>query len=255
VAPPVSDSRLPRRSPGPSVVPEVSLGADPVFSGERFLLPIGGVAQGLSQRSSRFFFHPQDIYRLSPVHGNFPPGRPQIRPQILWITDRPALLLERRDSRRGRHGPRTALGHRSLELASICRMSWAAWRPRGLKHGGINRTKLVLGGTRRDISRPRCAQNGINRPPKCTSDGKCRRCRFARPGPRDIWGLCPRHRGGRCTPSRRAPSRCTPGGTFLAHHRAAAARSAFLAEYRARVPGSATRAAHMRGERRCWSGA
>jgi hypothetical protein len=146
-------------------------------------------------------------------------------------------------------------GHRSLELASICRMSWAAWRPRGLKHGGINRTKLVLGGTRRDISRPRCAQNGINRPPKCTSDGKCRRCRFARPGPRDIWGLCPRHREVGVLRAGVLRAGALPEALFLHTTEPAAARSAFLAEYRARVPGSATRAAHMRGERRCWSGA
>jgi hypothetical protein len=36
-----------RRSPGPSIVPVVSLGADPVFSGERFLLPQSRSAQGL----------------------------------------------------------------------------------------------------------------------------------------------------------------------------------------------------------------
>jgi hypothetical protein len=52
--------------------------ADPVFSGERFLLPIGWAAQALSARTSRFFCRPQDIWRLSPVHGNFPPRRPQV---------------------------------------------------------------------------------------------------------------------------------------------------------------------------------
>ena len=77
VATPVSESRYPRRSPGPSIVPVVSLGADPVFGGERFLLPIGCGAQGLSERSSRFFSHPQDICCLSRVHGSFPPRRPQ----------------------------------------------------------------------------------------------------------------------------------------------------------------------------------
>jgi hypothetical protein len=37
--------------PGPSVSPVVSLGADPVFSGERFLLPFGRTAQGLSREN------------------------------------------------------------------------------------------------------------------------------------------------------------------------------------------------------------
>jgi hypothetical protein len=50
-------------------VPSVSLGADPVFSGDRFLLPIESAAQGLSVRTSRFFSHPQDICCLSSVHG------------------------------------------------------------------------------------------------------------------------------------------------------------------------------------------
>ena len=63
-------------------------GADPVFGGERFLLPIGRAAQGLSARSSRFFFHPYDIFRLSPMHSNFPPRRPQAHPQLVWMTDR-----------------------------------------------------------------------------------------------------------------------------------------------------------------------
>jgi len=39
----------------PSDVPWVSPGADPVFSGERFLLPQMRAAQGLSASSSRFF--------------------------------------------------------------------------------------------------------------------------------------------------------------------------------------------------------
>ena len=77
--------RPPRRLPGPSVVPKVALGADPVFSGERFLLPIGSAAQGLSARTSRFFSHPQDICCLSPVHGRFPPSSAQLRPQLPGI--------------------------------------------------------------------------------------------------------------------------------------------------------------------------
>ena len=58
---------------------------DPVFSGEEFLLPIGPAAQGLSARSSRFFFHPHDICRLSPMHSNFPLRRAQAYPQNLWM--------------------------------------------------------------------------------------------------------------------------------------------------------------------------
>jgi hypothetical protein len=81
-----SGSRRPRRLPGPSIVPLVSLGADPVFSGERFLLPIGSAAQALSARTSRFFSRPQDICCLSPVHGGFPPRSTQLRPQLLGIT-------------------------------------------------------------------------------------------------------------------------------------------------------------------------
>ena len=68
-APLVPDSRHAVRSPRPCCVPSVSLGADPVFSGERFLLPIESAAQGLSARTSRFFSHPQDICCLSSVHG------------------------------------------------------------------------------------------------------------------------------------------------------------------------------------------
>jgi hypothetical protein len=41
----VSDSRFLARSPGPVGVPSVSLGADPVFSGERFLLLMECAAQ------------------------------------------------------------------------------------------------------------------------------------------------------------------------------------------------------------------
>jgi hypothetical protein len=85
-APPVSASRRPRRSPSPSSVPLVSLGADPVFSGERFLLLTECIAQGLSARSSRFFSHPQDICCLSSVHGRFPPDRAQVYPQVLRKT-------------------------------------------------------------------------------------------------------------------------------------------------------------------------
>jgi len=78
--------RCQHRSPGPS---RVALGfpwADPVFSGEEFLLPTAPVAQGFSVISSRFFCRPQDIYRLSPVHGSFPLNCAQVRPQLLWIT-------------------------------------------------------------------------------------------------------------------------------------------------------------------------
>jgi hypothetical protein len=85
-APPVSASRRPRRSPSPSSVPLVSLGADPVFSGERFLLLTQCLAQGLSARSSRFFSNPQDICCLSSVHGRFPPHRAQVYPQVLRKT-------------------------------------------------------------------------------------------------------------------------------------------------------------------------
>jgi len=89
--PPVSASRRPRQSPGPSSVPLVSLGADPVFSGEEFLLPTEAVAQGLSARSSRFFSHPQDICCLSSVHGRFPPSRSQVYPQHLRMTGVPEV--------------------------------------------------------------------------------------------------------------------------------------------------------------------
>jgi hypothetical protein len=78
-------SRRLRQSPGPSGVPLVSLGADPVFSGEEFLLPTECAAQAFSARSSRFFRHPQDIRRLSHVHGRFPPLHAQAVHKLLWI--------------------------------------------------------------------------------------------------------------------------------------------------------------------------
>ena len=84
--PPVLGSRRLRQSPGPSSGPVVSLGADPVFSGERFLLPTHCAAQDLSARTSRFFSHPQDICCLSSVHGRFPLRRAQVYPQDLGIT-------------------------------------------------------------------------------------------------------------------------------------------------------------------------
>ena len=81
-------SRRPRRLPSTSGVPRVSPEADPVFSGERFLLPMPLAAQGLSARTSRFFSRPQDICCLSPVHSRFPPRRAQLRPQGRGITGR-----------------------------------------------------------------------------------------------------------------------------------------------------------------------
>jgi hypothetical protein len=53
-------------------VPRVTPGADPVFSSERFLRPVPRGAQGLSRITSRFFRHPQDAQRLSPVHEKSP---------------------------------------------------------------------------------------------------------------------------------------------------------------------------------------
>jgi hypothetical protein len=91
-SPPVSASRRPRQSPSPSSVPSVSLGADPVFSGERFLLLTQCIAQELSARSSRFFSHPQDICCLSSVHGRFPPHRAQVYPQVLRKTRSPITV-------------------------------------------------------------------------------------------------------------------------------------------------------------------
>jgi hypothetical protein len=81
----------PRHQPvtRPSDVPRVAPEADPVFSGEEFLLRIEGAAQGFSARSSRFFSHPQDICCLSPVHVRFPLRHTQARPQKLWITPQP----------------------------------------------------------------------------------------------------------------------------------------------------------------------
>ncbi len=67
--------------------PPVSLGLEPVFCGEEFLLPTAPAAQGLSVISSRFFCRPQDICRLSPVHSSFPLAYAQVCPQSVW-TDR-----------------------------------------------------------------------------------------------------------------------------------------------------------------------
>ena len=67
--------------------PPVSLGLEPVFSGEEFLLPTAPAAQGFSGISSRFFCRPQDICRLSPVHSSFPLAYAQVCPQSVW-TDR-----------------------------------------------------------------------------------------------------------------------------------------------------------------------
>jgi hypothetical protein len=84
--------------------PPVSLGLEPVFCGEEFLLATAPAAQGLSAISSRFFCRPQDICRLSPVHSSFPLAYAQVCPQSVW-TDRPgghmssALRAERSEYR------------------------------------------------------------------------------------------------------------------------------------------------------------
>jgi hypothetical protein len=80
-APAVSTGR-----PALPASPSVSLGPEPVFSGEEFLLPTAPTAQGLSAISSRFFCRPQDICRLSPVHSSFPLDHAQVCPHFLWIT-------------------------------------------------------------------------------------------------------------------------------------------------------------------------
>ena len=122
--------RRPRRLPGPSIVPEVSLGADPVFSGERFLLPIGRAAQGLFPRSSRFFCRPQDICCLSPVHGRFPPRSAQLRPQLLGITGPPTWGLRARTARAPRtHHPRRPA--RSVEETGSARRGHSETRAPG----------------------------------------------------------------------------------------------------------------------------
>jgi hypothetical protein len=71
--------------------PPVSLGLEPVFCGEEFLLATAPAAQGLSAISSRFFCRPQDICRLSPVHSSFPLAYAQVCPQSVW-TDRPRAI-------------------------------------------------------------------------------------------------------------------------------------------------------------------
>ena len=68
--------------------PPVSLGLEPVFCGEEFLLPTAPAAQGLSAISSRFFCRPQDICRLSPVHSSFPLAYAQVCPQSVWTARR-----------------------------------------------------------------------------------------------------------------------------------------------------------------------
>jgi len=75
-----------RRSPRPARRFRVAPEADPVFSSERFLRPAEHGAQGLSGITSRFFCHPQDVWRLSPVHAISPLLRAQLGPQILGIT-------------------------------------------------------------------------------------------------------------------------------------------------------------------------
>ena len=87
--PPVSGSRCQHRLPGPSRDAPGCPGAEPVFSGEEFLLPTAPAAQGLSVICSRFFCRPQDIRRLSPVHGSFPLDCAQVHPQLLWMTGSP----------------------------------------------------------------------------------------------------------------------------------------------------------------------
>jgi len=161
--------RRPRRLPGPSVVPVVSLGADPVFSGERFLLPLSSGAQGLSARSSRFFGHPQDICCLSPVHGCFPPGHAQVRPQQLGIT---AGLAFR---------PRRTLGRLTASAEAFQKEAGEA--------GRISFERKAA-----DVARPRPAERGR---PDAEDRGQ-----GPQPGPasqdhRDCWpGECP-HRGRR----------------------------------------------------------
>jgi hypothetical protein len=75
-----------RRSPRPARRFRVAPEADPVFSSERFLRPAEHAAQGFSGITSRFFCHPQDIRRLSPVHALSPLLRAQLDPQFPGIT-------------------------------------------------------------------------------------------------------------------------------------------------------------------------
>jgi hypothetical protein len=93
--PPCATSRSCPRNPAspvnaglldPPGVPRVSPEADPVFSSERFLRPVERATQALSAISSRFFCHPQDIQRLSPVHRISPPDHAQLFHRFLGIT-------------------------------------------------------------------------------------------------------------------------------------------------------------------------
>jgi hypothetical protein len=70
----------------PPGVLRVTPEADPVFSSEEFLRPAVHATQALSAITSRFFCHPQDILRLSPVHPKSPPRRAQVIHKIPGIT-------------------------------------------------------------------------------------------------------------------------------------------------------------------------
>ena len=115
--------------------PGVSPWVVPVFGGERFLLPIGRAAQGLSARSSRFFFHPHDICRLSPMHTSFPPGRPQPCPQAFVDkappTSRPGSGLTTSPCREVSEAGCPRLIHRVREEGISCRQIPSSHAPLG----------------------------------------------------------------------------------------------------------------------------
>jgi hypothetical protein len=89
-----------RRSRGPDLragcpalpsVPWFPLGQIPSSVVRDFYCHSAAPHKAFPARTSRFFSHPQDICRLSPVHSSFPLAYAQVCPQSVW-TDRPRAI-------------------------------------------------------------------------------------------------------------------------------------------------------------------